>query len=246
MKARRIVTSVRTTQSSPTSATTTIPRAAQSIAESAARSMSAGPRAVRAGAPASTPTAAADRPSLTAFTGAASRRRSSAADLLHHGVDEVGPDDVAELLVDAVRRLAIRGPVNLVDGETLLLEEFRRLLGLLGHGLAPVPGELMRGRAQIFLQVRGQRIELALAHHHDAGVVDVVGEVDDLDDLVMLGGRQRDDRRLDRLDRVLGEREIDLAVVDRDGVGAECAEHAGEDRARLHPDLQPFHVLGLR
>src|SRR5580698_8654089 len=48
---------------------------------------------------------------------------SRAPHLLHHRVDQVGADDIAEVLVDPGGRLAIGVAVDLIDGEAFAFEE---------------------------------------------------------------------------------------------------------------------------
>src|SRR5665213_4287370 len=94
---------------------------------------------------------------------------------LEDRVVQIGPDDLLELRVHALGRLQIVGAIDLDDGLAASLVMLGRLVALGGDGGAPVPGQVDAGVADRLLRVGGQRVELGLARHHDADVVDLIG-----------------------------------------------------------------------
>src|SRR5262249_33895028 len=153
-------TSNSTTQSSPIRASSSEMRPILSTTPISARSARRGPLARQPVTCACSATPAVCTASVSSATFMPVRR---SADLLHHGIDKIAADGVAEVLVDALGRLAVGGAVDLVDGEALFLQEFGRFLGLVHDGLAPVGTELGRSRADGFLQRRREAVHLALA-----------------------------------------------------------------------------------
>src|SRR5579884_244447 len=166
----RATTLANTTASSPSSATS--------------RTVSAAPLTMRISPPPSAASAgSAARP--TELSASRLMRRSTLSRLQHPRY-QIGTDLVAELGIDRVHRRAERGVIDIGDRQPLGLEEGLVLLRFVGNGLAP-DGLDFGGRvADRLLERRVERIELALARHQRAGVVDVVGQRDALDDLVEL------------------------------------------------------------
>src|SRR5215472_1636243 len=202
---------VSTIESWITSAITRMARNAWSTRFNAARTRSAtGPRRITDFAG----WAAASSPSKGGESG------SCMPDFLQDRAIKVGTDDVLELRIDGLGRLAIGVAVRLDNG-LLGLVAGQDFIALGGDRGAPVLGEIGAGSADGVLRILWQRVELRLARHHDADVVDLIGQVDRVDDLVMLGGGQRNHRRFDGVDDALGQREIDLGEVDRDRARAQ-------------------------
>src|ERR1700675_4870614 len=158
--------------------TKTARKPASSLFSPALTRSATGPR-LRAAAPGSTDLGrSANPPSESSEIG------SGMPGFLEDRIVKVGPDDVLELRVHALRRLAVTLPVYLDDGHALGLESLCNLVALGGDRGSPVLGERDAGGANRGLRVSGQRIELGLARHHHTHVVNLVGRVDRVDDQI--------------------------------------------------------------
>src|SRR6185437_12222615 len=115
---------------------------------------------------------------------------------LQDRIVKIGADDVLELRVDALGRLQIIRAIDLDDVHALGLVTLRDFVALGSNRRPPVLGQVDAGGANGLLRVLGQRVEFRLARHHHTDIVDLIGQVDGVDDLVVLGGGQRDHRRL--------------------------------------------------
>src|SRR6185437_9149554 len=164
---------------------------------------------------------------------------------LLHLVHQIGTDLVAELGVDRVHGGMEGGIVGRVDLQALRLAErlgFRRLLR---DETAPLRLDLDRGFADGLLKGRVERVELALARHQLARVIDVVGQPDILGDLVHLGRLDGDQGQFQAGNGLLRNAEIDLGDIHHHRDRADRLECSGEDGAGLDADLQPLEVGGF-
>src|ERR1700748_1743737 len=100
---------------------------------------------------------------------------------LEDRIVQIGPDDLLELRIYALGRLQVIGAVDLDHGFTAGLVALGDLVALGGDRGAPVLGQIDAGVADRLLGVGRQRVELGLARHHDADVVDLIGQVNGVD-----------------------------------------------------------------